>query len=330
MAINNIADMERVIRELDAERDAKNAAPTKSCFVISPIGEDGTETRKRADQILKFLIQPAVSEFGYAAIRADAIAEPGLITSQVIDRIINDDLVIADLTGHNPNVYYELAIRHAVRKPFVQIAQTGEVLPFDIVGMRTIPVDHHDLDSVARALDELRSQVAAIERNPAAIQTPISVTLDVTAMRKSERPEDRLLADMMRVLGEINSRVLELQTGQRPRAGRKIETARLSLQDDGPFGLIDIAGEEGNRRDALLTCGYCGEGPIPIHFYEGEGIPKLLDVLGLFHYWKCKGIADRPAVLIMVARPNRELEQLIWHKPPRNADEKTFAENTDA
>src|SRR4051794_37691252 len=117
----------------------------KLCFVIAPIGEADSETRKRSDQVLKHIIRPAVKARGYEAIRADEIAEPGMITSQVIQHIVDDPLVVADLTERNPNVYYELALRHALRKPLVQIIRKGDVLPFDVASMRTIPIDHHDL-----------------------------------------------------------------------------------------------------------------------------------------------------------------------------------------
>ena len=56
--------------------------PGKICFVISPIGSEGTEIRDRADQVLRHLIEPAVKLYGYQAIRADAISTPGMITSQ--------------------------------------------------------------------------------------------------------------------------------------------------------------------------------------------------------------------------------------------------------
>ena len=87
----------------------------KKCFVITPIGEDGSETRRRADQILRHVIAPAAEACGFETVRADQIAEPGLITTQIIQHIIDDPLVIADLTGSNPNVFYELAVRHAIR-----------------------------------------------------------------------------------------------------------------------------------------------------------------------------------------------------------------------
>ena len=79
--------------------------------MITPIGDESTLRRKRADQILKYVIEPAVSKFDYQAIRADQIARPGLITTQIIEHLIDDELVIADLLECNPNVFYEWAIR---------------------------------------------------------------------------------------------------------------------------------------------------------------------------------------------------------------------------
>ena len=86
----------------------------KSCFVIAPIGEAESDTRKRSDQVLRHIIRPAVEVCGYQAIRADEIDKPGVITSQVIQHVVGDPLVVADLTETNPNVFYELAIRHAI------------------------------------------------------------------------------------------------------------------------------------------------------------------------------------------------------------------------
>ena len=127
----------------------------KICFIIAPIGEPETDIRRRSDQILKHLLTPALKDFGYKPVRADKISEPGIITSQVIQHIIEDALVIADLTGWNPNVFYELAIRHVLKKPFIHIIEKGEKIPFDVAPNRTIHVDHRDLDSVEEAVIEI-------------------------------------------------------------------------------------------------------------------------------------------------------------------------------
>src|SRR5215217_1908457 len=116
--------------------------PSKSCFVIAPIGERDSEIRKRSDKVLRQIIRPAVKECGYEAVRADEIEKPGLISRQVVRRIMDDDLVVADLTGHNPNVFYELAVRHAVGKPLVQLIDRDEKVPFDVSTMRTIEINH--------------------------------------------------------------------------------------------------------------------------------------------------------------------------------------------
>ena len=71
--------------------------------------------------------------------------------------------MIADLTDRNPNVYYELAVRHAVRKPVIQFVQKGELLPFDIACTQTILVDHKDLNSVADARKQLAQYIVNIE-----------------------------------------------------------------------------------------------------------------------------------------------------------------------
>src|SRR5437899_11104024 len=120
-----------------------------TCFVISPIGEAGSETRHRADQVFKHIIQPVARDCGYNAVRADHISKPGIITSQIIEHLAQDPLVIADLSGHNPNVFYELAVRHVARKPVIQITQVGEPIPSDVAPTRTIQLDHRDLESAA-------------------------------------------------------------------------------------------------------------------------------------------------------------------------------------
>jgi hypothetical protein len=183
----------------------------KTCFVIAPIGEPDSETRRRSDLILKHVISPVAEGCGYITLRSDQIAEPGLITSQVIQHIIDDPLVIADLTERNPNVFYELALRHALRKPLVQIIKKGEQIPFDIAGTRTIFIDHHDLDSVEQSKVEMVRQIEALEISPCEIETPISVAIELQILRQSENPEERSFAEIVTSISDLKSEIISIQ-----------------------------------------------------------------------------------------------------------------------
>lgn len=183
----------------------------KTCFVIAPIGEPDSDIRKRSDQILKHIITPAITECGYEPIRADQISEPGIITRQIIQHIIDDPLVIADLSGRNPNVFYELAIRHAIRKPLVQIISKGEQIPFDVAATRVIIVDHQDLDSVAEARNQIAKQINVVTKDPSKVDSPISMSIDLQNLKQSDTPEQRSLADIIETVSEMNLGIKNIQ-----------------------------------------------------------------------------------------------------------------------
>jgi hypothetical protein len=114
------------------------------CFVIGPIGDrlapvDSEPKRiyEQAVQILEEVIEPACAGFGIRPIRADKMTRAGEIPEQVFRLLRDADLVIADLTGANPNVMYELGLRHAVGRSAIQLGEHGR-LPFDVSTIRTI------------------------------------------------------------------------------------------------------------------------------------------------------------------------------------------------
>lgn len=178
----------------------------KTCFVIAPIDEEGSEFRHRSDQVLRHIIEPAAKICGYTTVRADKISEPGIITSQIIQHLVDDDLVVADLSGHNPNVFYELAIRHAVRKPVVQLIQKGESIPFDVSAIRTVQFDHRDLDSAAQCREELLQQIRAVEKDPADVDTPVSIAIDLQSLHRSANPLEKSTMEIVSLLQDLRAK----------------------------------------------------------------------------------------------------------------------------
>ncbi len=176
----------------------------KMCFVIAPLGHEGSETRKRSDQVFTYIIEPACKVTGYKAIRADQMSEPGVITTQIIDCIVDAPLLIADLSERNPNVFYELAVRHALRKPYVQIMQAGEPLPFDVSGVRTIAFDYKDLESASRATESIEKSIKACQEGKP-VESPISAAVDLTALRLSDKPQERQFAEIRGAIAELGN-----------------------------------------------------------------------------------------------------------------------------
>lgn len=111
----------------------------RKCFIITPIGNDGSETFRKAKGVIDSVLKPILSDYEFDDIKpAYEINVSGMINTQIINRIVEDDLVIANLTGNNPNVMYELCLRHVVAKPIIHICEKGTILPFDIKDSRTI------------------------------------------------------------------------------------------------------------------------------------------------------------------------------------------------
>jgi hypothetical protein len=114
----------------------------KNCFVISPIGGPGSTVREHADDVFDFIIKPACKRAGVIPVRADHDTRPGIITEQMYDAILKDaDLLIAVLTFHNPNVFYEIAIAEAAARPLILMIAHDDSIPFDIKDRRVISYD---------------------------------------------------------------------------------------------------------------------------------------------------------------------------------------------
>ena len=166
----------------------------KTCYVICPIGDEGGSIRKRSDTILKHLITPVVTNLGYQKpVRSDYDQKSDMITTGIITHLLNDDLIIADLTGRNPNVFYELGVRHLIQKPVVLLMQIDERPPFDTHDLRAIPIDV-DVTIVEEAKVKLKERIESLEKAPQSCGSPVK--LAITSEQYKSLKEQLVLEDM--------------------------------------------------------------------------------------------------------------------------------------
>jgi hypothetical protein len=183
--------------------EGESASSKGVCFVVAPIGGEGSDTRRRSDQVFRHIIAPVVGALGYEAVRADQISQPGVITTQIVQQLLDAPLVVADLKDHNPNLFYELAIRHATGKPVVQIIDHAQSLPFDVAANRTIKFSHQDLDSFMYCKHELRRQVEAVETDPTSVDSPVTQAMTRSLLKMSDVPSEKFAAQILERLEEI-------------------------------------------------------------------------------------------------------------------------------
>ncbi len=110
----------------------------KVCFVIMPFSDPEGYEKGHFKKIYEQIFKPAIEDAGYTAFRMDENSESTLIQAKIYNHLINEPMVLCDLSSKNPNVLYELGIRHAYDKPVVLVQEEGQSHIFDIAGLTTV------------------------------------------------------------------------------------------------------------------------------------------------------------------------------------------------
>ena len=112
------------------------------CFVLMPFGRKPIPGGSTVDfdAVYRDLIEPGIRAAGLEPLRADEELAGGVIHKPMYERLILCDYAVADLTGANANVFYELGLRHGIR-PATTVLLSGQTdrLPFDVGPLRTLP-----------------------------------------------------------------------------------------------------------------------------------------------------------------------------------------------
>ncbi len=153
-----------------------------TCFVIMPFGRPSVDPKRarKLSALYAEWIKPTVESIAdvgnegcqIECHRADKSERPAEIINHIISHLAEADIVIADLTGQNANVFYELGVRHAVRSNTILIAEQMNDIPFDLRALRAIEYEYtpEGMRAFERRLGEA---VRSILRSPNEIDNPV-------------------------------------------------------------------------------------------------------------------------------------------------------------
>lgn len=185
--------------------------PKGEVFVIQPIGDEDTPIRKRADTITNYIITPVAKELGLKVPigRSDRDPTPGPITSKLLRSILDAQVIVADLTDRNPNVFYELCFAHSFGKSVVILVDKAETLPFDVKNERVIALGNGHgegvigVEQAEEAKRKLRDAIRIIlkpEYVPTSLVTEVAGVQNIESMT----PENPIASELSTVRHRVD------------------------------------------------------------------------------------------------------------------------------
>ncbi len=223
-----------------AKKEIINNEERKKCFVIMPIsGVEGYDFNYFKN-VYTDLIKDACKDLDLEIFRADEEKEPNLIQEDIVRKLIESDLVICDISFHNPNVLFELGIRQAFDKPVILIKDKETKSIFDISAIRYIEYDramkYRDVNDFHTSLRETvekvlnngmkgtNSLISLVKLNPA--------NIDVD-MKNNIEPSNSLIYGILDNLSKDIKNIKEnIGFDKRRKMDEKFEKMTLKLAEE--------------------------------------------------------------------------------------------------
>lgn len=229
---------------MEKKKTTVKSESKRKCFIITPIGNETDPIRRHIDGLINECIIPAIGE-KYECIASHQMNDPGSISNSIINEIFESDIVIANITGFNPNVMYELAFRHSINKPVIIIKlDDGEPIPFDTHGERTI-FYQNDFQGTSDLRKKISQMVTAIEANKYVQKdNPIVNALNsaklskrvkqITSVESENDSESKLI---LKMLGELQKEMKNIKSNY----------SHLEFRNRGSDYMVDLFIQEGTK-----------------------------------------------------------------------------------
>jgi hypothetical protein len=192
-AAGNAARSKKAVREggVKASKPGKasGGGARDVCFVIMPFGG-------WLDDYYEEIYKPAIASAHLEVHRADDLFRPSTIVNDIWSYTKRAKLLLADLTGRNPNVFYELGLAHALGKPAILIAESMDEVPFDLRALRVIIYDKNAPDWGSILNEKIASSIKEVLASPVAAVLPAFLELNNSSPKPVLTEGERQFAEM--------------------------------------------------------------------------------------------------------------------------------------
>ena len=226
---------------------------TDKCFVVMPFGvkprNDGSDRTYNFDKVYRVIIQRAINNVGMQPLRADETEGSRIIHADMFKDLRDRPVVLVDLSLLNPNVFYELGIRH-VMSPTGTVLMANEDtvkrLPFDIALSRTISYkydgEHLDWDEVERVIPQLQAAIEEARRGTP--DSPVYAFLEQVLSSNAQKKDESLVDDGK----NPNSDLDDYQK----------KFAQMWIEKNGKIDIDKLIEDHSNSTFGLRAIGYYG------------------------------------------------------------------------
>ena len=221
MTSKKVTKKRAVKKKVAAKKKAIKPDSAGDCFVMMPFKDP-------FDLYYQAIYKPAIEDSNFKAIRADDLFRPSVIVSDIWTMVRNANVLIAELTTKNANVFYELGLAHAVGKPVILVSESMNDVPFDLQQLRVLLYNKDDPSWGEKLREEISISLKEVQADP--------IEAVPTIFRKkveSFAPEQDELSARLENL-ESQVRLLRIRpTGKtsRPSLSSRINEARVALSD---------------------------------------------------------------------------------------------------
>lgn len=189
-------------------KESKDAEQEKKpiCFVMMPISDAHGYESGHFSRVYEYVFKPAIERAGFHPERADDTVKTDYIVVGIVKKIIDAEMVLCDMSGRNPNVLYELGLRHAYQKKVVLTKDRATDKIFDVQGLRYTEYDGSlRVDTVQKDVLRLAEALKSTEKAKAGDVNSIVQLAGISAAslptQKELSPDTALLLDAIQNMG---------------------------------------------------------------------------------------------------------------------------------